>query len=120
MINVTKTYLPDFEKYQNYLKSIWENGWITNNGELVRELEQKLADYFQSKHCVLVSNGTIALQLALKLYNIKGEVITTPYSYVATTNAILWENTTPVFADINPKTGCLDASKIEELMLEVG
>ncbi len=116
MIHVTKTYLPNLEKYQTYLKRIWENGWITNNGELVRELEQKLADYFQAKHCLLVANGTLALQLAVKLFDIKGEIITTPYSYVATTNAILWEQATPVFADINPKTGCLNPENIEPLI----
>jgi dTDP-4-amino-4,6-dideoxygalactose transaminase len=63
MINVTKTYLPALEKYQLYLKKIWENGWLTNNGELVKELENRLADYFGTQHCILVSNGTLALQL---------------------------------------------------------
>ncbi len=116
MINVTKTYLPDIEKYQTYLQKIWQTGWITNNGELVRELEQRLAEYLQVKHCILVANGTLALQLAVKLFNIQGEIITTPYSYVATTNAILWEKTTPVFADIDHKTGCIDPEKIKPLI----
>ncbi len=116
MINVTKTYLPNLEKYQTYLQKIWQNGWITNNGELVRELENRLAAEFKVKYCILVANGTLALQLPLKMLNITGEVITTPYSYVATTNAILWGNAAPVFADIDPKTGCLNPENIESLI----
>jgi dTDP-4-amino-4,6-dideoxygalactose transaminase len=112
-INVTKTFLPPFEEYIAQLKRAWDKGWITNNGELVLELEQKLKEYLGVKHLLFCSNGTIALQMAIKAFNITGEVITTPFSYVATTNVILWENCTPVFADIDKKTFCIDAGKIE-------
>jgi dTDP-4-amino-4,6-dideoxygalactose transaminase len=112
-INVTKTFLPLFEEYTAQLKRAWDQGWITNNGELVLELEQKLKEYLGVKHLLFCANGTIALQMAIKAYNITGEVITTPYSYVATTHAILWEGCTPVFADIDRKTFCIDPDKIE-------
>ncbi len=113
MINVTKTYLPSFEEYTTILKRAWDKAWITNNGELVLELEEKLKKYLNVKHLWFTSNGTVALQMALKALNITKEVITTPFSYVATTNSILWEGCTPVFVDINPETYCIDAAKIE-------
>jgi dTDP-4-amino-4,6-dideoxygalactose transaminase len=113
MINVTKTYLPPFEAYTNILKRAWDKAWITNNGELVQELEAKLKDYLVIKNLLFTNNGTVVLQMALKALNITKEVITTPFSYVATTNAILWEGCTPVFVDINPNTFCIDTSKIE-------
>ena len=118
MINVTKTYLPPFEEYAAILKRAWNKSWITNNGELVQELEQKLKDYLEVKHLWYTSNGTIVLQIALKALNITKEVITTPFSYVATTNAILWEGCTPVFADIDANTCCLDAEQIEAAITE--
>lgn len=114
MINVTKTYLPAFEKYTSYLKRAWDKAWVTNNGELVRELEERLKEYLGVKHLFFTNNGTIVLQMALKVYNITKEVITTPFSYVATTNALLWENCTPVFVDINTKTFCIDENRIEQ------
>ena len=104
MINVTKTHLPPIEEYEKYLKEIWERGWVTNSGSLCCELEGRLKDFFGAKHVLLVSNGTLALQLSLKALNITGEVITTPFSFVATTSAIVWENCKPVFADIDPET----------------
>ena len=113
MINVTKTYLPPFEEYSAILKRAWDKGWITNNGELVQELEGKLRQYLGVKHLWFTGNGTVVLQMALKALNITKEVITTPFSYVATTNAILWEGCTPVFVDIDPATFCIDADKIE-------
>lgn len=113
MINVTKTFLPDFDEYTSILKRAWDKYWITNNGELVLELEQKLKNYLQADHLLYCSNGTIVLQMALKALGITKEVITTPFSYVATTNAILWEGCKPVFVDINPRTFCIDADKIE-------
>jgi dTDP-4-amino-4,6-dideoxygalactose transaminase len=113
MINVTKTFLPPFDEYVNVLKKAWENEWITNNGELVRELEEKLKEYLEVDYFLYTGNGTIALQMALKVFNITKEVITTPFSYVATTNAILWEKCRPVFVDIDPGTLCIDADKIE-------
>lgn len=113
MINVTKTYLPDFDTYASILKRAWDKEWITNNGELVQELEQKLKNYLDVAHLLFTNNGTIVLQMALKVLNITKEVITTPFSYVATTNAILWEGCNPIFVDIDPNTFCIDASKIE-------
>lgn len=113
MINVTKTYLPDFETYCNTLKRAWDKSWITNNGELVQELEQKLKEYLCVNNLLFTNNGTIVLQMALKALGITKEVITTPFSYVATTNAILWEGCKPVFVDIDPQTFCIDANKIE-------
>ncbi|MBS1653499.1 MAG: DegT/DnrJ/EryC1/StrS family aminotransferase [Bacteroidetes bacterium] len=113
MINVTKTYLPDFNKYTATLKRAWDKTWITNNGELVQELETRLKDYLGVKHLFFTSNGTIVLQMALKALDISKEVITTPFSYVATTNAILWEGCKPVFVDINRDSLCIDTAKIE-------
>lgn len=113
MINVTKAYLPPFEDYISILKRAWEKGWITNHGELVQELESKLKNSLGVSHLLFCSNGTVVLQMALKALNIRKEVITTPFSYVATTNAILWEGCKPVFVDIDPETFCIDAFKIE-------
>ncbi len=118
MINVTKTFLPPFEEYTAVLKRAWDKGWITNNGELVHELEEKLKEYLGVKNLLFCNNGTIALQIALKALNIKGEVITTPFSYVATTGVILWENCTPVFVDIDKNNFCIDASKIEDAITD--
>lgn len=113
MINVTKTFLPSFDEYAAVLKRAWDKSWVTNNGELVQELEEKLKEYLGVKYLIFCNNGTIALQIALKALNIQGEVITTPFSYVASTTAILWENCTPVFADINEEDFCINVSKIE-------
>lgn len=113
MITVTKTYLPPFEEYNAVIRRAWDNAWITNNGELVLELEEKLKEYLSVNNLLFTSNGTIVLQMALKALNITKEVITTPFSYVATTNAIIWEGCKPVFVDIDPLTCCIDAEKIE-------
>lgn len=118
MINVTKSYLPDLEEYTAYLKGIWERVHLTNDGPLLRELEEKLKEFLGVKHLKFTTNGTIVLQMALKALDITKEVITTPFSYVATTNALLWEGCTPVFADIRPDDFCLDADKIEPLITE--
>ncbi|MEP7146790.1 MAG: DegT/DnrJ/EryC1/StrS family aminotransferase [bacterium] len=114
MINVTKTFLPPLEEYTEKLKQIWETQWVTNQGPLTVELEDKLKEYLGVKNLLLVTNGTIALQIAIKVLGLKGEIITTPYSYVATTASILWENCTPVFCDIEDKTFCINAEMIEE------
>jgi dTDP-4-amino-4,6-dideoxygalactose transaminase len=118
LINVTKTYLPPFDEYTSVLKRAWDKAWITNNGELVQELEAKLKEYLGVKHLWFTSNGTIVLQMALKALDITKEVITTPMSYVATTNAILWEGCTPVFTDIEPASFCIDPYKIEAAITE--
>lgn len=114
IINVTKSYLPPIEEYSKYLEQIWSKGWITNHGPLVTGLEKKLKKYLGVKHLFFVSNGTVALEIAIKALNLTGEIITTPFSYVATTSCIVWINCTPVFADIDPDTLCLDTSEISK------
>ncbi len=116
MINVTKTFLPPFEEYNKYLQGIWERNHITNHGPLVNELEHQLKEYLGVRHFFFVSNGTVALQIALKALDVEGEVITTPFSYVATTSSIAWENARPVFADIDPVTLTIDPAKVEALI----
>lgn len=113
MINVTKTFLPPIDSYIDYLRKIWDLNQLTNNGPLVQELELKLKDYLDVRHLFFVSNGTIALQIAIKALDLHGEIITSPFSYVATTSSIVWENCEPVFADIDPHTLCIDPEKIE-------
>src|ERR1700739_4079 len=114
MINVTKTYLPPIEEYTRYLNKIWVTNQVTNNGPLVLELEEKLKKYLRVKHLFLTSNGTIALQIAIKALGLKKEIITPPFSYVATTTSVLWENCKPVFVDIDPATFCINPLLIEE------
>lgn len=114
MINVTKSFLPPFEEYITYLKGVWDRGHLTNAGPLVVELEARLRVIMGVKHFFLVNNGTIALQIALKALDLRGEVLTTPFSYVATTSSIVWENCTPVFVDIDADTLCLDPSQVEK------
>ena len=113
MINVTKTFFPPIEEYQEQLQRIWSNQWLTNRGELVLELEEKLKNYLTVNHILVTNNGTIPLQIALKLLGNGGEIITTPFSYVATTAAIVWENCTPVFVDIHSDYLTIDETKIE-------
>jgi len=113
MINVTKTFLPPLEEYNNQVQRAWKNEWLTNRGELVLELEEKLKNYLHISNIILTNNGTIPLQIALKLLGKNGEIITTPFSYVATTAAIVWENCTPVFVDIHPDFLTIDETKIE-------
>ncbi len=112
-INVTKTYLPSQEVYQSYLKRIWDSAWLTNRGALVLELEEKLKEAYHLNSVILTTNGTLPIQIALKLFGDLGEVITTPFSYVATTSSILWENCQPVFVDIHPDYLTIDETKIE-------
>lgn len=116
MINVTKTCLPDKEKYKKYVDRIYESGWITNNGPLVRELENRLAEYLGIKNIVLVANGTIALEIAYRLLKLKGEVITTPFSFVATTSSLVSNGLKPIFADIDQNTFTLDPQNIQSLI----
>ncbi len=118
MINVTKTYLPDKQKYLAYVDKIYESGWVTNNGPLVQELQTRLADYLGVKNVVLVANGTIALEIAYRLLHLKGEVVTTPFSFVATTSSLVSNGLKPVFADIDPKTFNLDPNNIEAAITE--
>lgn len=118
MINVTKTFLPPIENYQKQLERVWKNGWVTNNGELYQELTAKLKTYLGVNYVIPMTNGTLPLHIALKAYANKGEVITTPFSYVATTSAIVWENCTPIFVDIEPKYFTIDSSKIEKAITD--
>lgn len=113
MIPVTKPFLPPYHKYETQLKRIWENNWLTNMGPLSLELEGKLQAHLQVSHLLFVTNGTVALQMAIKALDLKGEIITTPFSFVATTSTIVWEGCTPIFVDINKDSLNIDASKIE-------
>ena len=114
MITVTKSDLPPLEEYIEHMKKLWASGWVTNNGEYVQLLQRKLEEYLKTKDLVLVSNGTLAIELALRGLEIRGEVITTPFTFPATTNAILWERLTPVFADIDPETFNIDPKEVEK------
>ena len=118
MINVTKTYLPNKEKYQQYVDVIYKNGWITNNGPLVKLLEKRLADYLGVKNLVLVSNGTVALEIAYRTLGIKGSAITTPFSFVATTSSLVTNGIMPIFADINKDSYNIDVNHIVERILK--
>ncbi len=113
MITVTKSDIPPLEKYIQYLEKIWESRWLTNNGEFVQLLEKKLEEYLKVKNLLLISNGTAAIHLALKVLDLEGEVITTPFTFAATTNVIIWEGMKPVFADIDPGTFNVDPKDVE-------
>lgn len=113
MINVTKPFLPPFNEYVEYLEGVWERCWLTNNGPLVNDLELRLKDYLGVNHLLYLGNGTIALQIAIKALELSGEIITTPFSYVATTSSILWEGCEPVFVDIDRHTLNIDPALIE-------
>ena len=115
MIPVTKSFIPSIEEYTAQVQRAFNNGWLTNRGELVLELEQQLTNYLnlQESKILCMNNGTIPLQIALKVLAQGGEVITTPFTYVATTAAIVWENCSPVFVDIHPEYLTIDETKIE-------
>ena len=113
MINVTKTFLPQQEEYQAILKEAWDTGWITNRGVLVKRLEEQLKQVLGVPHIIAMTNGTLPLQIAIKALGLKGDIITTPFSYVASTSSIVWEGCNPVFVDINPDYLTIDETKIE-------
>jgi dTDP-4-amino-4,6-dideoxygalactose transaminase len=115
---VTKTALPPLEEYVAYLEQIWSEGRVANHGPLVSELEKRLEDALAVRHFWLVANGTLALQIAIRSLDLRGEIITTPFSYVATASAIVWERATPVFVDIEPQTLTIDADRIEDAITE--
>jgi dTDP-4-amino-4,6-dideoxygalactose transaminase len=112
-IYVSQPFLPPLKEFEEYLKEIWESKWLTNNGKLHQALEQELCRYLDVKYISLFSNGTLALVTALQALHITGEVITTPYSFVATTHALWWNAIKPVFVDIEPHTFNIDPGKIE-------
>lgn len=116
IINVTKTFLPKKEKLLLYIDEIYENNWVTNHGPLVQKLEKRLAEYLGVKNIILVANGTVALEIAYRTLGIKGFVITTPFSFVATTSSLVTNGLLPIFADINSHTFNIDPNKIEELI----
>ncbi len=118
MIPVTKPFLPPLEDYQELLQGIWQRKWLTNMGPLASELEMQLKEHLDVNHLLYVTNGTIALQMAIKALGITGEIITTPFSFVATTSSIVWEGCTPVFVDIDYKTLNINAAKIEEAITD--
>ena len=118
MIEVTKPFLPPIEEYKYYLDGIWKRLLLTNRGPLCVNLENKLKEYLDIKHLLFVSNGTIALQLAIKALDLKGEIITTPFSYVATSSSIVWENCKPVYVDIDRNSLNIDSKKIESAITE--
>lgn len=111
-ITVTKTTLPPLEEYVAHLEKIWAAVHVTNNGPVLRELEERLRQRLHANHLWFVNNGTTALQLALRAANVTGDVLTTPFSYVATAGAILWEHCTPVFVDIEPRYLTIDPAKL--------
>lgn len=113
-ITVTKPYLPPKEKYSAYVDQIWDRNWLTNGGPLVNKLELRLKEYLNLNHLLYVTNGTIAIQIAIKALELKGEVLTTPFTYVATTSSAVWEGLKPVFVDIDATTYNIDATKIVE------
>lgn len=116
IINVTKTFLPKKEKLLHYIDEIYESNWVTNHGPLVQKLEKRLAEYLGVKNIILVANGTVALEIAYRTLGIKGFVITTPFSFVATTSSLVTNGLLPIFADINPHTFNIDPDTIEEVI----
>lgn len=114
MIPVTKPYLPDRARLDSYIDRIYEKCWLTNNGPLVQELTARLQEYLGVEHLLLVSNGTLALQIAYRALDIKDTALTTPFSFVATTSSLVWEGITPKFVDIDSETFCMNPDLIEE------
>lgn len=113
IITVTSPLLPDLDEFTKSLKQIWDSKWITNNGDFHKQLESALAEYLGVPYVSLFTNGTLPLLTALQALRITGEVITTPYSFVATTHSIWWNGCKPIFVDIDPSTGNIDPDKIE-------
>lgn len=113
MITVTQPFLPPLEEFTQYLEKIWDSKWLTNNGQFHQQLERELAEFLGVPYVCLFSNGALALMTALQSLRITGEVITTPFSFVATTHSLWWNNIKPVFADIDPIYGNIDPDRIE-------
>ncbi len=116
VINVTKTYLPARKKLDRYIDRIYDSNWLTNNGQLVRELTARLSEYLGVENLLLVSNGTLALQIAYKALGVTKQAVTTPFTFVATASSLAWEGIEPIFADIDPKTFCIDPKEIEKAL----
>ncbi|WP_417608024.1 DegT/DnrJ/EryC1/StrS family aminotransferase [Owenweeksia hongkongensis] len=118
MIPVTKPFLPPKEDYDKFLYGIWKRQWLTNMGPLASELELEIKDFLKVKHLLFVTNGTVALQMAIKALGLKGDIITTPFSFIATTSAIVWEGCNPIFVDIDRENLNIDPYKIEAAITE--
>lgn len=114
MIPLNKPFLPPKNEFEEYVAGIWNRNWLTNHGPLVQEFEQKVSEYLDVSRMIFVTNGTTALQIAIKALGLDGEIITTPYSYVATTSSIVWQHCVPVFVDIDPDSFNIDPTKIED------
>ena len=113
-IYVTRPYLPPLEEFSNGLQAIWSNQWLTNNGPVLNRFQKELCRYFNTDNLCLFNNGTLALQIAMQGLRLSGEVITTPFTFVATTHALYWNKIRPVFVDIEPDHYTLDSARVEE------
>tara|TARA_R110002051_G_scaffold64139_2_gene116793 strand:+ start:40626 stop:41708 length:1083 start_codon:yes stop_codon:yes gene_type:complete len=118
MIPISKPFLPPRKDYDLLLRGIWKRKWLTNQGPLANKLEMDLKEFLKVEHLLYVTNGTIAIQLAIQALKLKGDIITTPFTYVATTSSIVWEGCTPVFVDIDENTLTIDPVKIEEAITD--
>ena len=118
IINVTRSSIPEFDEYCEEIRSIWDTHWLTNMGEKHQQLEQGLKDYFNVPEVALLTNGHLALETAIEAFGLKGEIITTPFTFASTTHAIVRCGCTPVFCDIDPVTYTIDATKIEALITD--
>ena len=118
IINVTRSSIPEFDEYCEEIRSIWDTHWLTNMGEKHQQLEQGLKDYLNVPEVALLTNGHLALETAIEAFGLKGEIITTPFTFASTTHAIVRCGCTPVFCDIDPVTYTMDASKIEALITD--
>src|SRR4030067_32405 len=112
-ILVTRPFLPSLEEFTEGVKEIWGNPWLTNNGPIVQRFSRELSNYYETDNVCLFNNGTLALQIGLQGMGISGEVITTPFTFVATTHALHWNKIRPVFVDIEPDHYTLDPAKVE-------
>jgi dTDP-4-amino-4,6-dideoxygalactose transaminase len=115
-LHVGRPNMGDRDIFMAYVDQIFENRWLTNNGPLIQQLEQRIADYHHVKHCVAMCNGTIALEIAIRALELKGEVILPSYTFIATAHALHWQEITPVFADIDPVTHCLDPEAVRKMI----
>lgn len=115
-IPVTRPFLPPIEDYQELLQQIWDRSWLTNNGPVLLQLEEELKAYLKLPYMAAVSNGTVAIQIAIRALNVKGKIITTPFTYIATSSSIVWEHCQPVFCDILQDDFNIDPDKIEALI----
>lgn len=118
MIQVNRPFLPPKHEFDTLVQQVWGRNWLTNHGPLVQKFQQRLAEYLGLENFLFVNNGTTALMMAIRALDLKGEIITTPYSYVATTSSIVWQNCRPVFCDIEPQTLTMDPNRIEERITE--